>query len=162
MRVLLENYGDVRVFKDRNILGVPRFIIETIDPDFGFRNEQTFSCVWYNKKRLKALEEIGFPVRVFPSPSARSISTHLHLPKRKVCTPPRRHAVASAARRSAERSASDTRTWPSSRTRWVSFASGSSGLEGGWRGIASRRVTVGRSLQTPSQPPSVHLTYPLA
>ena len=63
MRVLVENYGDVRVFKDRNILGVPRFIIETIDPDFGFRNDQTFSGVWYNKKTVleiaqKRIEDI--------------------------------------------------------------------------------------------------------
>tara|TARA_Y100000996_G_scaffold413694_1_gene402545 strand:+ start:3066 stop:3269 length:204 start_codon:yes stop_codon:yes gene_type:complete len=52
MRILVENYGDVRVFKDRSLVGIPRYIIETIDPDFGFRNEQIFSGVWYNKKTV--------------------------------------------------------------------------------------------------------------
>ena len=52
MRVLVENYGDVRVFKDRNILGVPRFIIETIDPDFGFRNEIVLSGIWYKHDQV--------------------------------------------------------------------------------------------------------------
>ena len=34
MRLLVESYGDVRVFKDRSLIGLPRYIIETIDPDF--------------------------------------------------------------------------------------------------------------------------------
>ena len=40
------------MFKDRSLVGIPRYIIETIDPDFGFRNEQIFSGVWYNKKTV--------------------------------------------------------------------------------------------------------------
>ena len=37
MRLLIESYGDVRVFKDRSLIGLPRYIIDSIDPDFGFR-----------------------------------------------------------------------------------------------------------------------------
>ena len=57
MRILVENYGDVRVFKDRSLIGLPRFVIETIDPDFGFRNTQIFSGVWYNKKTVLEIAE---------------------------------------------------------------------------------------------------------
>ena len=45
MRVLVENYGDVRVFKDRSLVGLPRYIIETIDPDFGLETHKSFQCL---------------------------------------------------------------------------------------------------------------------
>ena len=63
MRLLVNNFDNVRIFKDRSLFGLPRWIIECTDPDFGFRNEQTFSGVWYNKKTVleiaqKRIEDI--------------------------------------------------------------------------------------------------------
>ena len=52
MRLLIESYGDIRVFKDRSLIGLPRYIIESIDPDFGFRHTKVFSGVWYNRKTV--------------------------------------------------------------------------------------------------------------
>ena len=52
MRLLIESYGDVRVFKDRSLIGLPRYIIESIDPDFGFRHTKVFSGVSYNRKTV--------------------------------------------------------------------------------------------------------------
>ena len=52
MRLLVHNYGDVRVFKDRSLFGLPRWIIETIDPDFGFRNTSVFSGIWYKEHQI--------------------------------------------------------------------------------------------------------------
>lgn len=52
MRMLVENYGNVRVFKDRSIIGLPRYIIEEIEPDFGFRYTKVLSGVWYKKEQV--------------------------------------------------------------------------------------------------------------
>ena len=52
MRLLIESYGDVRVFKDRSLVGLPRYIIESIDPDFGFRHTKVFSGVWYKQRKV--------------------------------------------------------------------------------------------------------------
>ena len=52
MRLLIESYGNVRVFKDRSLVGLPRYIIETIDPDFGFRHTKVFSGVWYKQRKV--------------------------------------------------------------------------------------------------------------
>ena len=57
MRLLLHNYGDIRIFKDRSLLGIPRYIVESIDPDFGFRSTQMFSGIWYKEKDVVALVE---------------------------------------------------------------------------------------------------------
>ncbi len=57
MRLLLHNYGDIRIFKDRSLFGVPRYIVESIDPDFGFRSTQMFSGIWYKEKDVVALVE---------------------------------------------------------------------------------------------------------
>ena len=54
MRLLIDTFGDTRLFKDRNIIGLPRWVIETVDPDFGFRYTKILSGVWYNKE--KAIE----------------------------------------------------------------------------------------------------------
>ena len=51
MRLLVENYGNVRVFKDRSLVGLPRYIVESIDPDFGFRHTKVFSGIWYKKEK---------------------------------------------------------------------------------------------------------------
>tara|TARA_B100000575_G_scaffold255407_1_gene225175 strand:- start:1646 stop:1852 length:207 start_codon:yes stop_codon:yes gene_type:complete len=52
MRILVENYGNVRVFKDRSLFGLPRYVIEEIEPDFGFRYTKVFSGIWYKKERV--------------------------------------------------------------------------------------------------------------
>tara|TARA_R100000084_G_C4533526_1_gene92275 strand:+ start:115 stop:321 length:207 start_codon:yes stop_codon:yes gene_type:complete len=52
MRLLIESYGDVRVFKDRSLVGLPRYIVESIDPDFGFRHTKVFSGVWYKQRKV--------------------------------------------------------------------------------------------------------------
>tara|TARA_B100002019_G_C21017964_1_gene473320 strand:+ start:178 stop:357 length:180 start_codon:yes stop_codon:yes gene_type:complete len=54
MRLLIDTFGDTRLFKDRNIIGLPRWVIETVDPDFGFRYTKILSGIWYNKE--KAIE----------------------------------------------------------------------------------------------------------
>ena len=60
MRLLIESYGDVRVFKDRSIIGLPRYIIESIDPDFGFRYTKILSAIWYKKEdALRIAKEIN-------------------------------------------------------------------------------------------------------
>jgi|TARA_Y100000361_G_C10863920_1_gene190702 hypothetical protein len=60
MRLLIESYGDVRVFKDRSIIGLPRYIIESIDPDFGFRYTKVLSGIWYKQKDvLKIAKEMN-------------------------------------------------------------------------------------------------------
>jgi len=57
MRLLVQNYGDVRVFKDRSLFGLPRWIIEWIDPDFGFRNTSVFSGIWYKEHQILEIAE---------------------------------------------------------------------------------------------------------
>ncbi len=65
MRLLFKNYGDVRIFKDKSLFGLPRWIIEFIDPDFGFHHTSVFSGIWYKEKdiikiaekRIKELDE---------------------------------------------------------------------------------------------------------
>ena len=52
MRLLVYNFDNVRVFKDRSLFGLPRWIIECIDPDFGFRNEIVLSGIWYNQDKV--------------------------------------------------------------------------------------------------------------
>ena len=51
MRLLVETFGNVRVFKDRSLIGLPRWVIESVDPDFGFRYTKVLSGVWYKKER---------------------------------------------------------------------------------------------------------------
>ena len=57
MRLLVKNYGDVRVFKDRSLFGLPRWVIEYIDPDFGFHHTSIFSGIWYKKTRILEIAE---------------------------------------------------------------------------------------------------------
>ena len=57
MRLLIENYGDVRIFKDRSLFGLPRYIVEEIDPDLGFRYTKVFSGIWYKKEDIIAIVE---------------------------------------------------------------------------------------------------------
>ena len=52
MRLLVENYGNVRVFKDRSLMGLPRYIIESVDPEFGFRHTKVLSGIWYKKEKV--------------------------------------------------------------------------------------------------------------
>ena len=52
MRLLVYNFDNVRVFKDRSLFGLPILIIECIDPDFGFRNETILSGIWYNQDKV--------------------------------------------------------------------------------------------------------------
>jgi len=52
MRILVENYGNVRVFKDRSLFGLPRYVIEEIEPDFGFRYTKVLSGIWYKKEQV--------------------------------------------------------------------------------------------------------------
>ena len=52
MRLLVYNFDNVRVFKDRSLFGLPRWIIESIDPDFGFRNEIVLSGIWYKHEKV--------------------------------------------------------------------------------------------------------------
>jgi len=57
MRLFVESFGDIRVFKDRSIIGLPRWIIESTDPDFGFKYTKVLSGVWYNKKTVLEIAE---------------------------------------------------------------------------------------------------------
>ena len=57
MRLLVKNYGDVRIFKDKSLFGLPRWIVEYIDPDFGFHHTSVFSGIWYNKKDVIEIAE---------------------------------------------------------------------------------------------------------
>ena len=41
MRLLVENFGDVRVFKDRSLFGVPRYVIEFFEDSLAFLLFQT-------------------------------------------------------------------------------------------------------------------------
>ena len=50
MRLLVDTVGDVRVFKDRSLLGIPRWVIEHFDPEFGFRYTKVLNGVWYKKQ----------------------------------------------------------------------------------------------------------------
>ena len=52
MRVLVDNYGDVRIFKDRSLFGVPRYIVEWDDG-----STQLFNAVWYNIKTVREIIE---------------------------------------------------------------------------------------------------------
>ena len=60
MRLLIDTFGDTRLFKDRNIIGLPRWVIETVDPDFGFRHTTILSGIWYKEERVMelALEKV--------------------------------------------------------------------------------------------------------
>ena len=50
MRLLVDTVGEVRVFKDRSLLGIPRWVIEHFDPEFGFRYTKVLNGVWYIKE----------------------------------------------------------------------------------------------------------------
>jgi hypothetical protein len=50
MRVLVENYGDVRIFYDRPY-GYKRYIVEWSD------STQTYSGLWYKEKDVRELVE---------------------------------------------------------------------------------------------------------
>ena len=52
MRLLVNNFDNVRIFKDRSLFGLPRWIIECTDPDFGFRNEIVLSGIWYKHEQV--------------------------------------------------------------------------------------------------------------
>ena len=52
MRVLVDNYGDVRIFKDRSLFGVPRYIVEWQDG-----STQLFSAIWYGEKKVREIVE---------------------------------------------------------------------------------------------------------
>ena len=52
MRLLVNNFDNVRIFKDRSLCGLPRWIIECTDPDFGFRNEIVLSGIWYKHEQV--------------------------------------------------------------------------------------------------------------
>ena len=59
MRLLVDTVGEVRIFKDRSIIGLPRYVIEHFDPDFGFRYTKVLSGVWYKKEdALRIAKEI--------------------------------------------------------------------------------------------------------
>ena len=51
MRVLVENYGDVRIFSDRPY-GYKRFIVEWSDG-----TEEVFSGLWYKEKTIRKIVE---------------------------------------------------------------------------------------------------------
>ena len=60
MRLLVDTVGDVRVFKDRSLFGLPRYVIEHFDPDFGFRYTKVLSGIWYKQKDvLKIAKEMN-------------------------------------------------------------------------------------------------------
>lgn len=50
MRVLVENYGDVRIFYDRPY-GYKRYIVESSE------HTQMYSGLWYTEKQVKELVE---------------------------------------------------------------------------------------------------------
>ena len=49
MRLLEENYGDVRIFSER-IFGYKRYYVQWPDNE-----ESVFSGLWYSEKRIKEL-----------------------------------------------------------------------------------------------------------
>ncbi len=51
MRVLVANYGDVRIFSDRPY-GYKRFIVEWSDG-----TEEMFSGLWYKEKTIRKIVE---------------------------------------------------------------------------------------------------------
>jgi len=60
MRLLVDTFENVRVFKDRSIIGLPRWVIESTDPDFGFRYTKVLSGIWYKKDdALRIAKEIN-------------------------------------------------------------------------------------------------------
>ena len=81
MRLLIESYGDVRVFKDRSIIGLPRYIIESIDPDFGFRYTKVLSGIWYKQKDvLKIAKEMNENIEA--SPNLPGVSAKITRPRK--------------------------------------------------------------------------------
>ena len=57
MRLLVENYGDVRIFSDRPF-GYKRYIVEWKD------HTQMYSGLWYSEKRVKEIVEAQFDASV--------------------------------------------------------------------------------------------------
>jgi len=51
MRVLVENYGGVRIFSDRPY-GYKRYYVQWIDG-----TEEMFSGLWYNEKTIREIVE---------------------------------------------------------------------------------------------------------
>ena len=51
MRLLLENYGDARIFQDRPF-GYKRYVVEYKDG-----NTQMYSSLWYSLKKVKQIVE---------------------------------------------------------------------------------------------------------
>ena len=58
MRVLVKNYGDVRVFKDRPY-GYKRYIVECLNGQSECEdNTEIYSGIWYSEKQiLKKVEK---------------------------------------------------------------------------------------------------------
>ena len=38
-------------------MGLPRWIIEYVDPDFGFHHTSVFSGIWYKKEKILKIAE---------------------------------------------------------------------------------------------------------
>tara|TARA_B100000131_G_scaffold60322_1_gene55941 strand:- start:35 stop:241 length:207 start_codon:yes stop_codon:yes gene_type:complete len=52
MRVLVKNYGDVRVFKDRPY-GYKRYIVEWLNGQSEWEdNTEIYSGIWYSEKQI--------------------------------------------------------------------------------------------------------------
>ena len=52
MRVLVKNYGDVRVFKDRPD-GYKRYIVEWLNGQSEWKdNTEIYSGIWYSEKQI--------------------------------------------------------------------------------------------------------------
>ena len=54
MRLLVDTFGHVRLCKDRNLIGLPRWVIEFHDNEFGWRHTKILSGIRYNRE--KAIE----------------------------------------------------------------------------------------------------------
>jgi len=50
MRLLVETVGEVRIFKDRSLFGLPRWVIEHYAVDTGDRYTKILSGIWYKEK----------------------------------------------------------------------------------------------------------------
>ena len=53
MRLVLENYGDVKILKDKSPYGIPRYIVEWEDG-----STQMYNAGWYPLKLIKQHVEV--------------------------------------------------------------------------------------------------------
>ena len=72
MRLVVENYGDAMISRDRSPAGVPRWVVE-----WRCGRTQIYSKAWYSIDQVKSFVEAGLAQQVEQSPCKRKVASSI-------------------------------------------------------------------------------------